>query len=305
MDTVGRPLVEVIVNKRFEMEPFWEALTGSGFPDGSLVERHTPPFPSYRMAECRARYRFSKIDVVIRCIEDIMPPADSDIPETSGSHSQQKAMLLPGYIRKDRPQMVISVSTAESTPTIQPSTSSRNGCVVVGGAFFTYDAHKYDPTSPSNLGAMPYQQNNVLSRVYLLLTGDASQQAVKRFRTPPQSPAQPMSILVDPRYVAVGIINVVNYTAYTRADPAAYEACLRQTGTEYAATLETTHGIVKMSAGDVPTLFVSPITDRYGHFADDVQGEQNAVAGYNGGVTVAALLQGLDRNADVIFRSSL
>lgn len=301
MDTATRPLVEVIVNKRFEMEPFWEALTGSDFPAGALVESHTPPAPSYRMVQCRARYRFSKIDVLIRCIEDIMPPADSDILETSGSHSQQKAMLLPGYLRKDRPQLVISVSTAESTPTIQPPTSSRNGCVIVGGAFFTYDAHQFDPTSPSNLKAPFFQGNNVSSRVYSLFTTDMIHQAAKRFRTPPQSPAQPMSIRVDSHYVAVGIINVVNYSAYSKADPAAYQACLQQTGTKYAATLETTHGIVKKSAGDVPTLFVSPITDRYEHFADDVKGEQNAVAGYNGGVTVATLLQELDRHAETIF----
>lgn len=53
-----------------------------------------------------------------------------------------------------------------------------------------------------------------------------------------------------------------------------------------------------MCAKEKPTFFVSPITDRYKCFAEDVnpQGKQNTAASYNAGVTVSLLLRELDKD---------
>ncbi len=297
-----RPRIAIIVNKRFEVEGFLKGLEGSGFLTNIVIkDRNTPPAPCYRMSALRINAGLEQIDFTIRCIEDIMPPADKNVPETSGSHSQQKAMLLPGYLRNSDADLVISVSTAESTPSIQPGdTFTLNGSVVLGGGFFSFDAHSFDPESPSHLTAPSFAANNVDERIYQLLSSPEMQtEAVQHFCTPPNAPADPMQILCNPNYISVGVINVIHYTAYEEADPAAYHACIKEHCDKYPATIETTHGIVRMAANGKPTLFVSPITDRYKHFNDDVdqEGKQNTAASYNAGVTVALFLRELDKHA--------
>lgn len=305
--TNTRPRVAVVVNKRWETEGFLLGLKDSGFlPALRVKEANTPAAPWYRMAAWRMKASLEQIDLSILCIEDIMPPANGDVPESSGSHSQQKAMLLPGYLRQDAPDLVISVSTAESTPVIQPEGTSLNGSVVLGGGFFTYDAHRFDSTSPSHLTPPPFAANNVREDIYRLLAGEAlCRSAVQRFQTPPNTPARPMRILCDPSYIAVAAINVIHYQAYEQADPAAYTACVSQYGDKRPATIETTHGLVRSAAGGKPTLFVSPITDRYRHFNMDVDpaGKQNHAASHNAGVTTALLLYELDKNAPHLLRA--
>lgn len=296
-----RPRAAIVVNKRREAEGFLAGLKDSGFLPNRLVkEENTPPAPWHRMAAWRMNASLEQMDFTILCIEDIMPPANSRVPETSGSHSQQKAMLLPGYLRDNDADLIISVSTAESTPSVQPKGASLNGSVVLGGGFFTYDAHGFDLQSPSRLTPPPFAENNVDTRIYQLLAApELREEAVGRFQTPPHSPAKPMQILCDPNYICVAAINVIHYQAYEQADPEAYNACVKVHGDKYPATIETTHGIVRMAADGAPTIFVSPITDRYKSFAEDVdpQGKQNHAASYNAGVTVAMLLRELDKQA--------
>ena len=301
------PRVVVVVNKRREAEGFLQGLKSSGFlPNLRVREENAPAAPWYRMAARRMKAGLEQIDLSILCIEDIMPPANGDVPESSGSHSQQKAMLLPGYLRQDDPDLVISVSTAESTPGIQPNATTQNGSVVLGGCFYTYDARGFDPTSPSHLAPPPFADNNVDEGIYRLLADPALQRAaVQRFQAPPSVPARPMQILCDRRYIAVAAINVIHYQAYEQADPAAYNACVRQYGDKFPATIETTHVLVRSAAGKRPTLFVSPITDRYRCFNVDVdpEGRQNHAASYNAGVTTALLLRELDKSAHRLLRS--
>lgn len=296
-----RPRATIVVNKRREAEGFLAGLKKSEFLSNLLIkEENTPPAPWHRMAAWRINASLEQMDFTVLCIEDIMPPANSRVPESSGSHSQQKAMLLPGYLQDNNADLVISVSTAESTPSIQPQGRSLNGSVVLGGGFFTYDAHGFDPQSPSHLMPPPFAENNVDDRIYQLLAApELREEAVGRFQAPPHSPAKPMQILCDPNYICVAAINVIHYQAYEQADPEAYSACVKAHGDKRPATIETTHGIVRMAAGDTPTIFVSPITDRYKSFAEDVdpQGQQNHAASYNSGVAVALFLRELDKEA--------
>lgn len=113
-----------------------------------------------------------------------------------------------------------------------------------------------------------------------------------------------MQILCDPNYICVAAINVIYYQAYGQADSEAYNACVKTHGDKYSAIIETTHGIVRMCVGDTLTVFVSPITDRYKCFAEDVdpQGQQNHAASYNAGVTVAMFLRELDKQASELIK---
>lgn len=301
-----RPRVAIIVNKRREVEGFLDGLKESGFLSSiQIKEQHTPPMPCHRMSEWRMNASLEQMDFTVLCIEDIMPPANSRVPETSGSHSQQKAMLLPGYLRDNNADLVISVSTAESTPSVQTMGTSLNGSVVLGGGFFTFDAHRFDLQSPSHLTPPPFAENNVDTHIYQLLdSSELRAEAVGRFQIPPHTPAKPMQVLCDPNYICVAAINVIHYQAYEQADPEAYQACVKAHGDKYPATIETTHGIVRMAADGAPTIFVSPITDRYKCFAEDVdpQGQQNHAASYNAGVTVALLLRELDKQAHELIK---
>lgn len=292
--------MEIIVNKQFEVEPFLDALDKCGFLYEKPVESHTPPAGVDRMADFRRKYILGWWEVTIRCIEDMLPPNDPDIVETSGSHSQMKAMLLPGYIRKDKPEVVLSVSTAESTPELQVGGLSQNGCVALGSTYYMYDARRLDPTSPSKLDV---KHSAFTSRpapdVWAALVDVAAKTAPARFQAPPHAPAPEMKVLAYPNAMAVGILNVVHYDVYEKADPVAYSAARNECGrTNFLVSLETTHGIVATSAGVIPTIFMSPITDRYTKFAEDVDDRQNYVAGYNAGVTTAVLLDALGRMRD-------
>lgn len=290
------PRILIVVNKGREANGFLDGLNGCGLlPEYKSLKTNQPMKPWLRMADFRASYEFERFDVIVRCIEDIMPPADPAIPETSGSNSKQKAALLGGYIRKDSPHIVLSVSTAESSPDIQPEGYSQNGNVVVGGSFFCFDAHDLDKTSPSDLKAPPFARNNAWLGYYELLKPyETDPEVVGRFTTPPQSPSPNKRIICHPDLIAIAAINVVNYKVYEKADPAAYKACKDAHGA--GATIETTHGIVRMCAGDIPTIFLSPITDRYESFDKDVDpaGKQNYAASYNAGVTAALFLRELN-----------
>lgn len=286
--------MDIIVNKRFEVEPFLDALDKCGILTAKPVESHTPPTAVNRMAQFRRRYILGSWEVIVRCIEDILPPNDPDIVETSGSHSQMKAMLLPGYIRKDNPEVILSVSTAESTPRLEADGASQNGCVVLGCAYYMYDARALDPTSPSR---MDVEQDYYASRppqdIWNTLIY-AARTAPSRFQAPPHAPAATLRAIPDLDAMAVGILNVVHYQVYEKADPAAYAAAQQKYGrSKLPASLETTHGIVASSAGTIPTIFISPITDRYTKFNEDVDDKQNYVAGYNAGVTAATFLERL------------
>ena len=57
-------------------------------------------------------------------------------------------------------------------------------------------------------------------------------------------------------------------------------------------SLETTHGLIRVQA-DAPFIFISGITDRVGHFDDEVGSRsyaQNTVAAHNAGIVLAWMI---------------
>lgn len=284
--------VEIIVNKNWETEPFLSALTNLKIRPAVLpfpVIINTPKDGNYKSSDVRARIEMHNTTVIVRCIEDLMDP------NKNPSSSEEKYRVLPGYLNEDKPDLVVSVSTAESTPDVQPSGQSENGSVFVGGAFYMYDARSFDPSSESNLKITKEYWPNFLVDAIFSLFNKTSTTAVAKFLAPRNSPGTPMKCVASPKYVCIGVVNVTDYTVYAKADPAAYKAYKSKSYPSIPASIETTHGIVKMSAGSIPTLFVSPITDRYEKFDVDVTDTQNYATAFNAGVVVGEWLVALDK----------
>lgn len=275
----------IVVNKNWECEPFMEAFKkyAPARPVVDLSSRHTDNY----MSSCRAEYHLKNYDVMIRCIQDLMDP------DKGKSNSEEKYRVLPGYIAADKPDLVISVSTAESTP---EGKNNLNGCVVFGGQYFMFDAKKYDLSSQSNLdvsnAACAYEYDKEL---FKLLDEDLSQVAGTNFKVPENNPADVMRIEAAPNYACVGVVNIEDYKAYEKADPAAYSAYPENHETYPPMSIETTHGIVRMATPkEISVIFVSPIVDRYCSFAEDVKGHQNEFCSYNAGVAVAEYIKRID-----------
>jgi hypothetical protein len=98
-------------------------------------------------------------------------------------------------------------------------------------------------------------------------------------------------------YVGLGAVNVTDYAEYKRADEEALKAFGARFHMSLAQSLETTHGLIRKQC-EVPFIFVSGITDRVGHFDDEVSPRpyaQNTTAAHNAGVVVAWMLPRIDR----------
>lgn len=290
-----KSVIEIIVNKNWEAEPFLSAMTNIKLRPKELPfpqKINAPKDNKYRSTELRAEFDLKKTKVIVRCIEDLM-----DLSKNPSS-SEEKYRVLPGFISSDKPDLIISVSTAESAPDIQPyKTESLNGSVIMGGTFHMFDARAFDPTTSSHLIInIPLIRSHIYKEIYDLIDNSFRATVERKFASAHRFPAKEMKCIANPDHASIGVVNVTDYKAYEKADPAAYENFIKRYSREgIAATIETTHGIVRMSADNrIPVLFVSPITDRYEHFADDATDTQNYIAAFNAGIAVGEFICRLD-----------
>lgn len=289
-----RTRLMVIVNKNWETEPVLSALTNpklrpAGLPFPTLV--NTPKDGDNKMTAPRAKFYLSDqegryVEAAVWCIEDLMSA------QANSSSSEEKYRVLPPLIKEYNPDLVISVSTANyPIPESNPGCST-NGCVFIGGTFFLHDGHPGNPESnlqSEYVGKL--LRPNVNPAVFGLVRPETFATTQQKFVTPPNAPATGGFVCkAAPNYSAVSSINVTDYTEYTRVDEEALRHFEQVAPPEYQLqSIETTHGVVKIST-DKPILFVSPVTDRLGHFDDDVTDTQNYVCAFNGGLALGQLL---------------
>lgn len=296
-------VIDIFVNKHFEIEPFMAAMTNFNKEYDDMpypVQMNVPNEKRniFRMEKPRAIYEFSnKFNVNIWCTEDITDSAKS------GSNSQAKADAIPKKIDVNA-DLVISVSTSESAPNLDI-----NGSVLIGKNFFLYDVHQLgedpDPTSESHLQITNnYYQSKLPQIVETILKTQDTIKIISKFMKVPNNSGKSIVNSYDVNNVSVGVVNVTNYSAYKKADPAVYEKCIEYLKEHamsklIARTIETAHGIVAMSAleKNIPALFVSPITDRFQCFDEDVgtSGIQNYYSAYNAGISVGEFLYALSK----------
>ena len=117
-----------------------------------------------------------------------------------------------------------------------------------------------------------------------------------RFTVTPLNPTSYGKLIARYDYVALGDLNVTNYTEYTGKDEETLKAFTDKYNISLARSLESTHGLIRKQSNS-PFIFVSGITDRVGHFDDEVglrPYAQNTSAAHNAGVVVAWMLPRID-----------
>ena len=290
--------ITVIVNKSWETEPLLNALTNReliakidllsdfwSFPKELNSPKNLTDYYDEKRTSVRARFQLkdyqhkASLNVSVWCIEDLMHP------DKCSSSSEEKFNVLPLAL-VDNPDLVISVSTANC-----PYENSMNGSVFIGAESFLFNGCPDNPESKLNPeGALnTLMPSNVNAAIFTRMNDLFDPAVIDNLLTPPNSPATQLGFKAASNISVVSSINVTDYHTYSEVDEAALKAFNDVEG-KYPDAIETTHGVVKLRADEIPILFISPITDRFGHFDDDVTPQQNYVAAFNAGVVLQELL---------------
>jgi|GEM_PF-1083347 len=313
--------VIVVVNKYWECDPVCWVLTSKYINDQCGINLNVAQslknnnYPSYGpvkppLAIYTVPRMFFETDsrvIEIWCISDLLSNSSNDLQ----SSSEEKMKLLPVIFnyrncgRKLEIELVIAVGTASSGPSeaINQSfkTDNINGSVVVGSNVFMHNG--WDSSSKSNFQCDCWGEimNSGSSDVIKILQQSDLSSYEQLLLCPPTNPS-PVNqhFYVDENYIALGDVNVTDYTKYTEKD--------RDTGEEFFAgypgnidgvSLETTHCLIYLTARDYnnnqnpPFMFVSGVVDRFTMFSTDVSPKvyaQNVTGAHNAGAAVALII---------------
>jgi len=271
----------VVANKSWEADPLVTVLASS---------RSRPDVVSWEPVNEKGLRGFAHVGerrFEIRCLEDVLARPDA-------SRSDKKAEVLQQLLGGEDPATaVVAFGTAATI-----GEESRNGCVVVGTNVFLHDPKSKRTTStwpvpnPDTVPA-PTFDPQALRTVF---GGAAYRGMCEVAMLPaPVRPAELRTPLVNADFVALATVNVTNYSDYAWADDSTVTAFrVANTGLP-AGSVETTHGVIR-ACTSAPFLFVSGITDRVGHFSDDVDVRayaQNFAAAHNAGIALTMALPGL------------
>jgi hypothetical protein len=302
-----RKRVVVVVNKWWECEPLMNVLlhakarpTGLGWPD---VLNHPRPRPGDRalppgepFVKPRAAWTLRNCIVEVWCLGDLM----EHLPDQNQfqSSSARKVELLPRIFAGRTPALAIAMGTA-GYPVSSETDPGINGGVVAGtGAFIhNYHPHGENPDSVWDNGTFDQVIASTLKpAAFAQFFPSDTSNITNRFVRPPNHAVDPV-VRADAAFVAVGAVNVTNYADYAHCDQAALDAFGKVAKGATAPSVETTHGLIRLAAGDVPWMFISGMTDREGYFAQDVGNNeyaQNFAASHNMGVALAWVIPQID-----------
>lgn len=208
----------------------------------------------------------------------------------TGSSTEEKARILPPLLQADDVALIVEFGTAATS-----GEASRNGSVVCGTNVFLHDANVGNSESHWPIPRPDVVLTSKLSgRDFAAFASDeAAANVAKLALMVPNTPAAP-GFLADHEFVALADINVTDYHNYAVADKAVVDAYVASGSPQPNGSLETTHGVIRECASDAkPFMFVSGITDRIGHFDEDVGKavcQQNFVAAHNAGIAVAPMI---------------
>lgn len=286
----------IVVNKSWEAEPLVAALRSTNgrpaeFPHEVAAPSVEIPWSDGRKQKisARAAYLAGEAAVEVWCIKDLMDPAKS------ASSSDEKARVLPMIAAAGQPpdHLVVAVGTASL-----PDARSFNGSVAVGSSCFLFDPNASpNPDSrwsDDRIGHLIDEEDRTSTNGLMAwLERDARPDIETRFLPPPLLPATPPILIVSTTSVAVSDVNVTNPDNYVWADPAALASFSAVAPKRTVGSVETTHGVIRLSIPSPNFLFVSGIANRLGYFNSELSPRsyaQNFAASHNAGVTVAWLL---------------
>lgn len=257
----------VIVNKKWEAAPVLEAMKKTDGLTSPVMSNATKAF--WKLSN-------DALEVALWCIEDMM------IPEKSykGKSAKEKNRVIKDVVSIEKPDLIIAVGTAAF-----PGEDSQNGSVVVGSRFFLYDGGKdsnseTEPAGWEDYCLYPDKENkfafkelinsNVSKELFDVFAGDFASAVEQKFLKVPYNSANPQKLLASAGNTALSNVNVLNnnYGSHTDKKGSDYNAiaAFREYGSP--ASIETTHGIIKVST-DKPIIFVSAIANRVGYLFEE------------------------------------
>jgi hypothetical protein len=304
---MAKKRVVVVVNKWWECDPVINVLLNDnarpasllGWPNplnhprqrpnqDKLPDENPSPMP-------RAFFNLKNTTAEVWCISDLLEHY-ADKPNFQSS-SELKARYLPKIFTGQDADFVVAVGTAG-----YPGIYSENGSVVVGTKIFMHNGHPNSENPDSNWSEGPFDTllDSALSETAFnqitIIETSPKPSVMDRFVVPPLNPTSYGKLIARYDYVALGDLNVTKYTEYAAKDEETLKAFTDRYNVSLASSLETTHGLIRKQS-DAPFIFVSGISDRVGHFDDEVGPRtyaQNTSAAHNAGVVVAWILPGID-----------
>ena len=231
----------------------------------------------------RARFECQNRRGEIWCLQDAM---DSGI---SSSSSWEKARVLPKIVSAAAgAKLLIAFGTAAFPG------ENQNGAVYAGSSVFVHDPYDalHPPPDPSHHWSHPQLNQLIRSAAEPMLRKLADfpvKELQKRALFPPNKPASEITLAASAKAASIGVINVTNSADYAWADPQALARYKLVQEDTFAASDETTHGLIRLVA-NLPFLYFSGIANQVGHFGDQVATNlytQNLAAANNAAVALA------------------
>jgi hypothetical protein len=285
--------VLVLVNKSWEADPLVAvARNGKLRPPvvsaDSISEFGGQPNPVKPKPRCKIELAAASIE--IWCVEDW----------TEGSNRSRVKMLRALPVMRDSahdPDLVVAVGTAAF-----PDAETKNGCVFIGSETFLFNPYdtaapvSHDPAQDwvdTRLGHVVRSEAG--SRIVKELEHDCKlrEEINKRLLQTPLNAASAPLVLADGDAVGLSVVNVTDPNDYVWADELALRSFKQAASHGIARSVETTHGLIRLTWEGAPFVFVSGIVNRLGHFNEDVAPRviaQNFVAAHNAGIATMWLL---------------
>jgi hypothetical protein len=289
----------IVANKSWEAGPLVGVLRSDhGRPSSFPKVAATPPsisIPSVggviRTVPARVALTSPAGTAEVWCVQDLMDAGKS------ASSSEEKARVLP-YVAAagDQPSFVVAFGTASL-----PDQQSFNGSVAVGSSIFIHDPYAAKPNPESkwthaDIGRVLDTADQLSSGTLASLGRDHRAEIESRFLTPPLNSARPPVLLSSAVSVAISNVNVTNQDNYVWTDPEALEAFKKAAPRRTIASVETTHGVIRLAIPCPRFLFVSGIANRLGYFNAELSPRsyaQNFAASHNAGIVTAWIISHL------------
>lgn len=268
----------------------------------------------------RPRIAFSVLSgagiVEVWCIEDWMRKKRKKIAgdvttivDSSSSSSHEKFMFSLPLIRKSvfngaGADLVMAFGTAGI-----PSYETLNGCVTIGSRVYIHNpwqdksdkdiseqVDKYGPLLVKEIEQSIDKRiicEKLNSDFFKDMSMEVRHSAEARFLKVPINSADVPRILSGHGYASLGTINICNYDDYVWADEETLHLFEKAVQQREIGSMETTHGLIRLTWPDSLFLFISGLTDRVPMFNAEVTPRiysQNFAAAHNAGVAVAHIL---------------
>ena len=293
--------VLIFVNKAWEADPLVGVFTNDQtrppfkFPTLIALPQVDIPLSDGSMKTVKARLALKSANATaeVWCIKDLMDP------KKKSSSSEEKARVLPHVTaNSDPPSRVVAFGTATFA-----DARSYNGCVVIGSNVFVHNPYSSDAPNPDSKWTHPdigklldCSQQPINAALFPALDREMRPLIETAFLPSPINPADPPSLIVSSAYVALSNVNVTDPNNYAWADPDALRTFSAKALRQAIGSVETTHGVIRLTVPSPEFLFVSGVANRMGYFNMEVAPRtyaQNFVASHNAAVALAWMMPGL------------